>query len=160
MQYALRRVVIGTRNAAAVNNTSPPARLNQHSNYKELQYPGMAVAPLLKQRRKLTGAPALFWTDKRPAEELYDMQADPEELKNLARDPVDANTLATLRSEVDRWIKETNDRGDLEETELQAPSELSNRWYRGRMKKRGLPANVDPGKYLKWSEKELGVNVE
>lgn len=39
----------------------------------------------------------------RPAEELYDVQADPYELKNLADDPAHAKTLAELRERVKQW---------------------------------------------------------
>ncbi len=39
----------------------------------------------------------------RPAEELYDLQADPYELKNLAADPAHAELLAKLREKVRQW---------------------------------------------------------
>ncbi|MES2695461.1 MAG: sulfatase-like hydrolase/transferase [Verrucomicrobiota bacterium] len=48
---------------------------------------------------------------ERPAEELYDLRADPAELKNLAKDPKHAARLAALRSEVDAWMKANNDEG-------------------------------------------------
>jgi arylsulfatase A-like enzyme len=43
------------------------------------------------------------------SEELYDLQADPHELKNLAPDPAHAETLRKLRAELDRWKKQTQD---------------------------------------------------
>jgi N-sulfoglucosamine sulfohydrolase len=42
---------------------------------------------------------------ERPAEELYDLRIDPEELRNLAADPRHADRLATLRAELDAWSK-------------------------------------------------------
>ena len=39
----------------------------------------------------------------RPAEELYDVVADPYELKNLADDPAHATTLAELREKLKQW---------------------------------------------------------
>lgn len=45
----------------------------------------------------------------RPAEELYDVQADPQELKNLAEDPKYADTLKDLRVQLDVWRTETKD---------------------------------------------------
>ena len=39
----------------------------------------------------------------RPAEELYDVEADPYELKNLAADPAHAATLAELREKLKAW---------------------------------------------------------
>jgi len=46
---------------------------------------------------------------KPPAFELYDLQADPHEFKNLAADPAHAKTRARLIAELRRWQKETND---------------------------------------------------
>jgi N-sulfoglucosamine sulfohydrolase len=46
---------------------------------------------------------------KRPAEELYDCEKDPGELVNLATDPGHAQVKAKLRSELERWMKETGD---------------------------------------------------
>lgn len=47
----------------------------------------------------------------RPAEELYDLDADPWELRNLADDPAHAATLARLRADLDAWMKEQGDEG-------------------------------------------------
>jgi arylsulfatase A-like enzyme len=46
----------------------------------------------------------------RPAEELYDIEADPHELNNLAGDPSHAGTLEALRATLARWQRETGDR--------------------------------------------------
>ncbi len=51
----------------------------------------------------------------RPAEELYDTQADPFELNNLANDPEYANQLNRLRQALDAWRAETRDMGDISE---------------------------------------------
>lgn len=48
---------------------------------------------------------------ERPAEELYDLRADPRELSNLAGDPRQAARLAELRAEVDGWMKANADEG-------------------------------------------------
>jgi uncharacterized sulfatase len=50
-----------------------------------------------------------FFADKKPTEELYDCEADPFEVKNLIDDPQHAAKLAELRTEMDRWLKATND---------------------------------------------------
>jgi len=47
----------------------------------------------------------------RPAEELYDVAADPWELRNLAADPKCADQLKALRATMDEWMKEHGDRG-------------------------------------------------
>ncbi len=46
---------------------------------------------------------------KRPAEELYDLRKDPYELVNVAGRAEYAKAQATLRAELDRWMRETND---------------------------------------------------
>ncbi|HEX9428736.1 MAG TPA: heparan N-sulfatase, partial [Candidatus Polarisedimenticolia bacterium] len=46
----------------------------------------------------------------RPAEELYDVEADPFELKNLAADQAQARTLQEMRAILARWQRETDDR--------------------------------------------------
>lgn len=50
---------------------------------------------------------------ERPAEELYDLKADPQELKNLAADPKHAQRLAAMRAEVDTWMKANKDEGKI-----------------------------------------------
>lgn len=46
---------------------------------------------------------------ERPAEELYDLTADPAEQQNLAAAPEHAETLARLRAELDAWMKAQGD---------------------------------------------------
>lgn len=47
----------------------------------------------------------------RPAEELYDLKADPDELKNLAADPAHAKELAQTRAALDEWMTANHDEG-------------------------------------------------
>jgi uncharacterized sulfatase len=54
---------------------------------------------------------------KRPAAELYDLQADPWELTNLASAPEQAGTIARLRAELAAWMKQQGDEGDKTERE-------------------------------------------
>ena len=44
-----------------------------------------------------------------PKYELYDLQTDPFEFKNLAQDPAQAKTLGRLRAELTSWQKRTGD---------------------------------------------------
>ena len=48
---------------------------------------------------------------KRPAEELYDLKADPDEKVNLAGDPRYAKTLSELRGRLAAWRKAQGDSG-------------------------------------------------
>ena len=46
----------------------------------------------------------------RPAEELYDLETDPHEQKNLAADPAHAAELSRLREKLDAWMAEQGDK--------------------------------------------------
>ena len=48
---------------------------------------------------------------ERPAEELYDITKDPNELQNLASDPAMSRVLAGLRKELDNWMRQQGDEG-------------------------------------------------
>lgn len=54
---------------------------------------------------------------KRPAIELYDLQADPWELTNAADRPENAATLGRLRAQLDAWMRQQGDLGDQTERE-------------------------------------------
>ncbi len=53
----------------------------------------------------------LLFRETRPAEELYDVNADPYEINNLAEDPAYADELAKMRERLATWMVETNDKG-------------------------------------------------
>jgi N-sulfoglucosamine sulfohydrolase len=55
-----------------------------------------------------------FWQTK-PAEELYDRNADPYNTKNLATDPAYRDDLIRMRNETNRWVRENHDAGFLPE---------------------------------------------
>lgn len=55
---------------------------------------------------------------RRPAEELYDVIADPNQLRNLAADPAGARAKQDLSRSLDRWMKQQGDQGI--ETEMKA----------------------------------------
>jgi arylsulfatase A-like enzyme len=59
----------------------------------------------------------------KPVEELYDTQADPYEINNLAPDPAYAGRLARLRKVHEDWARETHDLGLIPESELDALGE-------------------------------------
>ena len=65
----------------------------------------------------------------KPAEELYDMEADPYELKNLAADPAHAQTLKELRNKVDQWRVQQGE--DLKSAPLPEDAVLGNPQYAG-----------------------------
>ncbi|MBP86307.1 MAG: sulfatase [Planctomycetaceae bacterium] len=74
---------------------------------------------------RLNDAQSLILAESRPAEELYDLQADPHEIKNLASDPKHSGTLRKLRGRLDRWIDETDDHGRDPETPEMYDSDMT-----------------------------------
>ena len=65
----------------------------------------------------LTPAQSLIMASTRPREELYDLQNDPHELRNLAEDPAQARVLGEHRRALDQWISTTDDHGRKPEPE-------------------------------------------
>ena len=66
-----------------------------------------------------TSAGTEFWRlDAKPVEQLFDCDADPHNMVNLVDDPKHADTLARLRKEHLRWMKEQSDTALIPEPEL------------------------------------------
>lgn len=61
----------------------------------------------------------------RAREELYDVQADPWELNNLAEDPEYRYVMEQMRSRLNEWVLETRDTGFLQEAEMMLRAEDS-----------------------------------
>ena len=89
----------------------------QRIAYNE-ENPTMRVWRQLHQQGALSGAPALFFAAAKPREELYDTEADPDQVRNLADDTKYRRELTRLRDALDAWISETNDLGAIPEQEL------------------------------------------
>ena len=68
---------------------------------------------------KLNEAQSHFWKLK-PAEELYDLQADPDEVLNLAASPGHRAKLEELRGALYKWCRDIRDVGFLPEGEIHA----------------------------------------
>lgn len=59
---------------------------------------------------KLTPAQSFLFVEPRPFEELYDLEADPYSLHNIVDDPEHRPALYKLRTMLDNWRVETDDR--------------------------------------------------
>ena len=64
---------------------------------------------VLKHDVKMMGKRATSAYINRPAEELYDVENDPDEVKNLAAEKSHAKTLDELRQKVRDWQEKTGD---------------------------------------------------
>ncbi len=97
---------------------------NQQNIYKDTSYPPLQVMRQLHEEGKLTVAQGLFMSSRRPEEELYDLEADPNEVNNLAGSPGVQPTLERLREMLHRWIEESGDQGAIPEDPLPADTRL------------------------------------
>ena len=91
----------------------------------------------------------LLFAETRPAEELYDLAADPHEVNNLAADPKHKATLEAMRKKLGAWEEGTGDRGRKPEPMAMYDSDM--KVYLGGAKKENaeLKWNIDLNK--KWA---------
>lgn len=82
--------------------------------------PTMQEMYRLYERGALEGPQTLFFRSTRPVHELYDTQADPYEIHNLADDPAHAADLERLQQALDDWMARIGDLGPVPETEMAA----------------------------------------
>jgi arylsulfatase A-like enzyme len=94
-----------------IRNFTPDRPLLQKNAYKERSYPVWNLLKDLKEQGKLTPPQEALCAPTLPEEELYDLQEDPHEIRNLARSPGHQEILKRLRAALNQWIEETNDQG-------------------------------------------------
>jgi uncharacterized sulfatase len=92
----------------------------QHIAYM-FQTPTTSVWRKMYDEGKLNDVQSAFWRQK-PPEELYDLQADKDEVKNLADDPAHKATLERFRKAEREWILKVKDVGFLSEDEIHSRS--------------------------------------
>jgi len=102
-----------------------PERPMMQPGYRDLK----PIVKDLKQARAegiLTTYQAQHWFGLRPEEELYDMDADPHQMKNLTTDPEYKQVLELHRNALNNWIAECGDKGmeDENPTQLKATYDL------------------------------------
>lgn len=105
-----------------IRNFTPERPFLQANAYKEKAYPVWNLIKDLGKEGKLTEwQKAFYLAPKMPAEELYDMDADPWSMTNLAASdkPEHQAVRKRLRAALEKWIEETKDQGrELEPEEL------------------------------------------
>ncbi|WP_145928611.1 sulfatase-like hydrolase/transferase [Termitidicoccus mucosus] len=111
-----------------IKNYLPGCPYMQYNAYKETNYPTWNLVGQMAREGTLAPEAALFAAPRKPIEELYDIEADPHEVRNLASDPAHADTLKKLRVLVDDWVRDTNDRGAIMEDPVN-----TYRGYRGHL---------------------------
>jgi N-sulfoglucosamine sulfohydrolase len=109
---------VRTKTFKYIKNYYPERPYMQPNKYKETEYPVWNLMKELYAQGKLTPAQALFCAPTKPAEELYNIQNDPEELNNLAASPQYEKILKDMRKVLEKWIKKTDDKGQYPEKDV------------------------------------------
>jgi arylsulfatase A-like enzyme len=98
-----------------IHNLMPERAYCQYNRYKEASYPVLALLNVLNLKGELPPEQAAFMAPVKPEFELFDMQADPFELNNLAADPAYAEVKEELLAALNKWREEMNDQGVTDE---------------------------------------------
>ena len=98
-------------------------------HYQDLGFrksvPMMREILALRDAGQLSATQLAWFTAPKPQEELYDIQADPEQLHNLAADPKHQAKLTELRTAFRTWEKKVGDMSAVSENEMVAT------WWHG-----------------------------
>jgi N-sulfoglucosamine sulfohydrolase len=116
IEYDMMRSARDTR-FLYIRNFSPELPYAGHIIYRN-QSAIMQEWFRLQAERKLTGPAALWMRTTRPAEELYDTQADPYQIHDLSPDPAHRATLVRMRAAVTDWMARIADQGLINEPEM------------------------------------------
>jgi uncharacterized sulfatase len=112
-----------------IRNYNPHFIYGQHVGYN-FQTPSTAAWKRDYDAGKLNAAQSHFWKLK-PAEELYDLQADPDEVNNLAASSEHAAKLKELRKAQQDWCRSIRDVGFLPEGEIHSRAKGSTPYEMG-----------------------------
>jgi len=111
-RYDMVRTVRGKR-YRYIHNYMPHLVYGQHVQYMFGQT-SVKVWDRMYREGKLSGPPKLFWEEK-PEEELYDLQTDPSEVKNLVASPEHREILERMRGALREHLLAIGDNGFIPE---------------------------------------------
>lgn len=103
-----RMRAVRTKQFKYIRNYLPAVPYMQANEYKEQNYPTWNLVKAWAKQGKLTKEQALFASPVKPIEELFDVQSDPDEVRNLAGDAKYKDTLKQLRALVDGFVDEND----------------------------------------------------
>jgi N-sulfoglucosamine sulfohydrolase len=109
-----------------VRNDFPQLRWGQRNHYQENSLTTRALRRLAAQRQ-LESPADVFMRERKPDEELYDVERDPDNVVNLASDPAHQDLKRSLRAALEAELRRTGDLGMTDESELVARGLLADR---------------------------------
>lgn len=114
--FAFRERAVRDERYKYIRNFLPDEPGAVHLTYRD-QLEMMAEFWELREDGQLNAVQS-HWFDPRPAEELYDIQADPHETSNLTNSPDHNAVLLRMRSAMDDWLAGLDDHSDRAELEM------------------------------------------
>lgn len=152
---------VRTKDFKYIRNFYPEKPYTQFNAYKKWAYPVLTLMQVMDKKGQLTPEQAHFMAPERPGEELYDLRIDPFEINNLAQQPAYQDQLKELRGVLEKWLIEA-DKGKYPEdsVEIINAQKIMEEEYKANMKKKGLSPDISDEDFLKYWEKELGINQE
>ncbi len=109
-----------------IRNFEPERPYLQRMIYAEVSNPTYNRMRQLHSEGKLNADQRKFMAAQRPSEELYDLEADPFELNNLAGDARNRATLDRLRGVLGAWLKGTRDESAMPEDPADLEAQMNN----------------------------------
>lgn len=106
---------VRTKRYNFIRNFMPERPYTQYNEYILRSYPTLTVMKDLHAKGKLNATQELFMADRKPDVELYDWQADPHEVNNLAAKPEHKKLVADMDRRLQTWLKEMDDKGAIPE---------------------------------------------
>jgi arylsulfatase A-like enzyme len=117
-----------------------PLRPHLQPNHYKDHKPCLIALREAAAAEQLNSVQRLLFAETRAPEELYDLDADPWEVHNLAADSAHSKTLGELRSMLEQWIEQTQDQGRTPETESRYDADMAA--YQGRKPNPEVAKNI------------------
>lgn len=119
---------VRTKRFKYIRNFMPDTPWNQPETYMLTHHPTLSVMMKYHAEGKLSPEQAKWMAATKPVEELYDCDKDPYEFYNLADDPSYQDILNTLRTELQTWLEQMDDKGRFAETDEQILSSMREKY--------------------------------
>lgn len=152
-EFSDRSRIVRDKNYLYVRNFHP-----ELPKYKDVAYrknmPMMPELLRMNESNELSGEEAEWFTSTKPSEELYDVKADPHNMKNIANDPAYSDKMMEMKGVLESFLTAIGDKG--REPELDWYYE---NWPKGVQPTTGDPILVDMGSKIVASTTTEGASL-
>jgi arylsulfatase A-like enzyme len=124
-----------------IRNYFPQRPYLQPNHYKDNK-PCLQALREAKAEGKLNEIQQLIFAESRAPEELYDLKNDPWETRNLAAEPARVAELNVMRSQLEQWMRQTDDLGRVPESAAHYDANMA-QFLKGFEKKAGVKKEIE-----------------